>query len=232
MQENAQFRYEDKYVISLAQHCSMQERLGVLMRPDPHAERGGYRVRSLYLDDAELSCLRDNENGTEPREKCRIRIYNGSDERILLEWKRREHGMIAKQSCPIRREQVERLLAGQRLLWDSTLHPLLRKLYLQQEMRLLRPRVIVEYDRTPLLYPDGRVRVTFDCGVRTDARVAHFFDPYLAARPILPQDTRLLEVKYNGFLPDFLQRTPEDGHLRRSTFSKYYYCMKLGGFHP
>ena len=69
------------------------------MQIDPHTNKERkYNIRSLYFDDYYNSCFYENENGTDPREKLRIRIYNCSSERITLECKRKEHGKTLKSS--------------------------------------------------------------------------------------------------------------------------------------
>ena len=82
------FRHEFKYECSYAQLKNLQCRLSGLIPLDPHAgEDGIYNIRSLYFDDYYDRCLMENEAGTDPREKFRIRIYNHSAERISLELK-------------------------------------------------------------------------------------------------------------------------------------------------
>ena len=106
------FRHELKYLISSAEVTMLRTRLSGLISLDAHAKNGRYTIRSLYFDDYDDRCLLENENGTDPREKFRIRIYNGSAERISLECKRKERGMTHKTSCPLTREQTELLMAG------------------------------------------------------------------------------------------------------------------------
>ena len=105
------FRHELKYLISSAEVTMLRTRLSGLISLDAHAKDGHYTIRSLYFDDYDDRCLLENENGTDPREKFRIRIYNGSAERISLECKRKERGMTHKTSCPLTREQTELLRA-------------------------------------------------------------------------------------------------------------------------
>ena len=53
-----------------------------------------------------------------------------------------------------------------------------------------------------------------------------FFSPELPVRPILPLGCHLMEVKYDGFLPDFIYHSLNLGQLRQTSFSKYYLCRK------
>ena len=90
-EKEQKYRHELKYVISSAHIPLLKSRISGLMQLDPHAcEDGIYNIRSLYFDDYSNRCFYENENGTDPREKFRIRIYNHSDQRITLECKRKE----------------------------------------------------------------------------------------------------------------------------------------------
>lgn len=224
------FRHELKYLMNSQQLYTIKHQLPDLLCPDPHAGPGGcYRIRSLYFDDYYNTFYYENENGTEPREKFRIRLYNGSTTRIRLEMKRKERGMIHKRSCPISEEQVRSILQGHVIPWDDSLDPLLKKFHILQETQLLQPKVIVEYDRFPYIYPDGNVRITLDLNICASTCVDEFLNKEICVRPIMPVGMHLLEAKYDEFLPDFIYRSIQKHNLQRVTFSKYYLCRKFEG---
>ena len=221
------YRNELKYVCSEGELQIIYARIRHLCRPDPHAGPAGiYNIRSIYFDDLDDRCFFENENGTDPREKFRIRIYNASDRRITLECKRKERTMTNKTSCPLTREQFDLILDG-RLPASGTDSELLRKFCAQQAQTGLEPKVIVAYERTPFVYPAGNVRITFDRNIGSTTDIAGFFDPYLPQRPVMPTGKHVLEVKYDEFLPDFLYEVMNLGSLRQTTFSKYYLCRKF-----
>ena len=225
------FRHELKYQIDTKQLYTLKAQLPDVMMPDPHVgQQGFYRIRSLYFDDFENAFYYENENGTEPREKFRIRLYNGSTDRIRLELKRKQGGMIHKRSCRLTKELAETMVRGETIPWDDAMDPLLKKFYILQETRLLRPKMIVEYDRFPYVYPDGNVRVTLDLNICASARVEEFLEPEICGRPIMPKGSHLLEAKYDEFMPDFVFRSFQNKQLKRVTFSKYYLCRKYGDF--
>ena len=100
--DTRKFRHEFKYEIDEYQVAVLQNRLADIMQFDKHArDTGIYEVRSLYFDDFFNSCYYENENGTDPREKFRIRIYNGSAQIIRLELKRKECGKTLKRYCKL-----------------------------------------------------------------------------------------------------------------------------------
>ena len=221
------FRHELKYQITDAQVAMLQNRIRHLIPMDSHVGQAGtYRIRSLYFDDYEDRCLRENEDGTDPREKFRIRIYNASSQRITLECKRKERGKTHKSACPLTVEQTKLLMAGKILPDIGSQPPVLRKLTLQMMTRRMRPVVIVEYDRIPYVYKNGNVRITLDTNITSSSAVERFLEPDILPRPVLPAGQQLLEVKYDEYLPDFIYRSLQLHSLRQTAFSKYYICRK------
>ena len=228
--DNLKYRHEFKYEIDVQQVIILRERLSQIMEKDKHVgEKDRYRIRSLYFDDYEDSCYYDNENGTDPREKFRLRIYNGSSDVIRLELKRKEAGKTLKTSCEIRKDQVERLIRGEHIQWEEEMPTLLKKLYIYQETKNMIPKVIVEYDRIPFVHKDGNVRVTLDLDICSSNKVEQFLDKEIMRRPIMPTGKHLLEVKYDEFLPSFIGNTAKLKNLGQTTYSKYYLCRKFGG---
>nr|MCR5073343.1 VTC domain-containing protein [Clostridiales bacterium] len=129
--EERKLRHEFKYPISLSELEHLKIRMGSLLRRDPHAGNGGfYHISSLYFDDLDDTCYFENESGTDPREKFRIRIYNGADSAIRLECKRKERGKVLKTSCSLTRAQADLLVNGTAVPDISGQDPVLRKLTL------------------------------------------------------------------------------------------------------
>lgn len=230
----AAYRTELKYLCTEADLALVENRIQELCEPDPYVgEDGIYRIRSVYFDDYEDTCFYENENGTDPREKFRIRIYNENLSRITLELKKKRNGKNHKDNCPLSKEQLEAILQGdfsksdivQENLSEAQL-TLLNKFYLQYQMRLLRPKVIVAYERTPFIYRLGNVRITFDRNISASCDVRNFADSDLQLKPIMPTGKHILEVKYDEMLPNYIHNALQIGSLQRTTFSKYYLCRK------
>ena len=222
-----EYRHELKYVVTAAQLALLENRIRGLIKPDRHVGPDGmYHIRSLYFDDYYNSYYNENEIGSDPREKFRIRIYNASPERIRLELKRKEHGMTQKLSCRLSEEQCRELMAGRPLPPDPAYPPVLQKLNLQMRTRLLRPRIIVEYDRVPYVEPLGNTRITLDLNIRSSSYVSLFLEEQVPMRPIMPKGKNILEVKYDEFLPDSIYRNLQLNSLQQTTFSKYYLCRR------
>lgn len=224
----AKYRHELKYVCTESQLALLKGKIRYLMPLDPHVgEDGMYHIRSLYFDDMDNRCYYENENGTDPREKFRIRIYNGSPEKISLELKKKERGKTLKRSCSLTEEQCRMLMRGQTLPDSSSYDPVLQKLLLQMKTRYMRPKIIVEYDRIPYIYKDGNVRVTLDLNISSSYQIESFLEPQIYKRPIMLRGQHILEVKFDEFLPDFIYKTIHPENLKQTAFSKFYLCRKF-----
>ena len=99
------FRNEWKYLISTSEKEVLNLRMKPLMKLDPHAENGGYLIRSLYFDDYWNSAYEEKESGVLMRKKYRIRIYNYSAESIKLERKKKFGSYIYKEEKKIREKR-------------------------------------------------------------------------------------------------------------------------------
>ena len=221
------FRHEYKYPVTDAEIAVLKVRLNTILSRDPHAYNGMYNIRSLYFDDYDDNCFLENADGTDPREKFRIRIYNHSDERITLECKRKERGKTLKTACPLTRSDTERLIAGEYLRNINEQPPLLKRLTARMMTRRMMPVVIVEYDRIPYVYKNGNVRITFDTNVSSSSDISDFFEEKIAKRPIMSPGRQLMEVKFDEFLPDHIYRTLALDDLRQTAYSKYYLCRRF-----
>ena len=222
------YRHEQKYCCTKGQFEVIRNTIKGIMRTDPHANADGmYHIRSLYFDDMWDNCWRENEDGNNPREKFRIRIYNGSAERINLELKRKENGKTQKLSCLLNRENCMEILRTGKIPFDAQAPPLYQKFYVAGQTKALGPKVIVAYDRTVYTYHSGNVRVTYDENISSCTEIQSFLSPRLICRPVMKCGQGILEVKYDEFLPDHVYSALQFGELREETFSKYYYCRKF-----
>ena len=222
-----EYRYELKYVCSETQLAILQARMKGILAVDPHARDGSYCIRSLYFDDYNNSCFFENRDGTDAREKYRIRVYVHDFGGIRLERKRSLRGKTQKTACPITREQCFALMNGEPADAYGETPPLMKTLVSKFQTRLMRPKVIVEYDRTPYIYESGNVRITLDKNIRSSNMLDGFFDQQLCARPVMPRGQHVLEVKYDGFLPSFLRQLLQLDSMHRTAYSKYYFSRNF-----
>ena len=220
------YRVEDKYNCSETELYMLQKRMEAVLRPDSN-EGGpeGYRIVSLYFDDLTDSCLRDTADGVNRRNKYRIRIYNDSLDIIKLEVKTKQDNRIRKQSKTISRAEMESLMRGECIAEDGSLEDPATLFNLAIKTGGLRPKVIVAYERKAYVYEPGNVRITFDRNVRASSRVEDFGQKNISY-DFLREYDKVLEVKYDEFIPDFLLQLLETGNLQQSAYSKYQLCRE------
>ena len=91
--------------------------------------------------------------------------------------------------------------------------------------KLLRPKVIVDYEREPYVMKAGTVRVTFDKAVRAVFPGEDLFDPGAPSYLAVPPDRLILELKYTGHLPEQVRRLFRVRDLPQVSASKYCLCV-------
>lgn len=228
--EEKHYRHEMKFAIGYGDYLAMRTRLQAVMEKDPHAGADGlYRIRSIYFDNADDKALREKADGVPKREKFRIRYYNDDFSFITLEKKMKINNLCLKYDARITEEECRKLLKGDR--WWMKSHPedLVRELSAKMNYQRLRPRVLVSYTREPYIYRAGNVRVTFDSEVRTSLFRQEFLTEQTSdiSATDTPQD-RILEVKYDAFLPSIIQDIIQVPGIRQQAFSKYGACRRFG----
>ncbi len=221
-------RHELKYFIHPAEVEALRARLRPVMKMDSHC-RGGkpYVIRSLYFDDIDDSAYFDKQSGVMNRDKYRIRIYRYSDQEIFLERKRKLGDLIQKSSVQITRRLCEQIISGDpRGLYRAN-NPLLKDVYAQMRTRLLRPSVIVDYEREAYLHPAQNVRITFDLKLRSGLSSVDLFNPKLATVCPHDENTEILEIKFDNYLPDYISGLMAGTRAERSAISKYILCRRF-----
>ena len=220
-------RHELKYFINPAEVEALRARLRPVLDMDSHCVDGKpYFIRSLYFDDIGDSAWYDKQAGVMHRDKYRIRIYRYSDKEIFLERKRKLGDLIQKSSVQITRRLCDQLIDGNPAGLHKAQNPLLQDMYVQMRTMVLRPRVIVDYAREAYLHPAEDVRVTFDLGLRSGLYSSDLFNPKLPT--VCPHDrgVEILEVKFNNYLPSYINALLSGVEAERSAVSKYILCRR------
>lgn len=217
------YRNEKKFVVDENFFTIMSSKLDPLMNRDRHGDHGTYRIRSMYFDTYERRSYRENDAGIEERKKYRIRVYDDPKASIRLEIKHKLKNRNYKRNCIITEEQFNDILSNN-LVFNPTSPQALQMLYLDTNLNLLRPSIIVEYSRTAYVYDAGNVRITFDRNISYSYAFDRFLEKDIPLIPLLGKNKHVFEVKYNGVLPGFIAQTIETGELSRRTFSKFYFC--------
>lgn len=220
------YRVEDKFCCSSSEMMMLQHRLETVLQPDANESNPeGYSIISLYFDDLEDSCLRDTVNGVNLRDKYRIRIYNNSLDTIKLEVKTKKDNRILKKSRTITRQQADALIHGECIEDSASMEDSATLFNLAIKTRCLRPKVIVAYERKAYLFEPGNTRITLDRNVRASNRIEDFGKENVSY-DFLKEYDKVLEVKYDEFIPDFLLQLLELGNMQQTSYSKYQLCRE------
>lgn len=226
MKNNLKFRHELKYLIGEDERVVLEERFSRLMQKDAHAKGGQYFIRSLYFDDEWETSYEEKLAGTHDRKKYRIRIYNLEDTLIRLECKRKEGQYINKISAKLSREEADMLIRGEYAFLLGRKEQVCHEFYLERVANRMKPRVIVDYERIPYVYPHGDVRITFDCHVRGGVFENNIYDRALPVMEVLEPGQLIMEVKYTEFLPELIRDMLRVDNSIYTAASKYVMCLE------
>lgn len=218
-------RHEVKYMINKVDYEQLKSKLTHIMGMDGHTkDLGFYHIRSLYFDDHYGRAYYEKEDGVFQRKKYRIRIYNHSDHLIRLELKEKFDKYISKESTVISKATYEKIIANQLTHEDVKENSLLLKFYVEVRTNRLKPRIIVDYIREPFVNKQGNVRITFDRHLQTVLWGKDLFSDELGLYSVIGPEQMILEVKYNDYIPRFIDQTLSMYHQQIMSASKYVMC--------
>lgn len=227
--QGKQLRNELKYYINYEEYFYLKNRLATMLKIDENSIKDyGYHIRSLYFDDMYGTALKEKEAGVMYRKKYRVRIYDKEDKNIKLERKDKYGEYITKLSERITRDQFYELINGGNInfLLDSG-SQLKKDMYVNIRTRLLRPAVIVDYERETYVLNEGNVRITFDKKIQAGINTPDIFSRDIINVDVLPPNTLVLEVKFDDFLPDYVRKLLRIPSYERCAISKYVLCRLI-----
>jgi len=220
------FRHELKYFINYFEYQILKSKLVHFMDRDSHSDNSGhYHIRSLYFDDYQNSCLFEKQSGIHSRKKYRIRIYNKKNNLIKLECKSRVGDFIRKQSKKIDEDLYFKIIKNNfdDLILDK--NELLNHFYVSLNSNLFRPKVIVDYFREAFIWQPNNVRITFDKNLKTGLNAINILED-LTTISIHENPIMIMEIKYDHFLPKFINQIISFNAHQRDAISKYVLCRK------
>jgi hypothetical protein len=167
------------------------------------------------------------------RFKLRVRSYTDRpDDPVFFEIKRRHNAVITKSRTMLSRGQMVKFFAG--TLNIERLNERDRSCIGEFSGRMLElaaePKVVVRYRRQAYVGAlDPGVRVTFDrnicCAPTTQSIVRHGGDGWLSV-----ENRRVvLELKFRGVMPGWMQDMVHRFELRRISYSKYCNSVLTAG---
>ena len=215
------YRKEIKYTLSSNDFNFLRINLEPLLKKDEHILKDHYTISSIYFDDYNKTSYNQVLNGISERWKYRIRFYNYDNSFITLEKKQKINSLTDKKSIRINTKMLESIL-NRKVKVSPNNDPLLNEFIIKINTTFLRPIIIIEYDRIPYISKLGNVRITLDYNIRYTNRFDSLFD---CDKRVYYLNEKILEVKYDEFIPDYIRYKLQLNHLEISSFSKFNRCL-------
>ena len=218
---NQVLRQEKKFLINIEDFLRLSHKLEQVLIQDEHNGTHGYVIRSLYYDTIYDRDYFEKAAGTELRRKMRLRIYDPAADFAMLEMKQKQGEQQFKRSLRVSREDGEILSRGDLSPLLRYKEPFAAECYAMMTQHCYRPVTIVEYHRKAFIAKENKIRVTFDNQIVATESSFDLFSPVLNMNPVLDKFDVVLEVKYNGFLLDYIRRLLNDVDRTELSVSKY-----------
>jgi len=229
-------RYEFKYLISPAKATAIDNYVAEYLPVDRFSKMyrdGYYDICSLYLDSPDMRLCRESMTGVLNRYKLRIRCYSDDPSTPrFFEIKRRANTVIIKSRAKVNIMDVPKILAGRFIQPASKLPQEVEKLkqfMLYMQSINARPVILIRYKRKAYEgVAENRVRVTFDKQLHFKVETAP--SVYLNGNGWQMNNIGLkwiiLEIKYTGRFPAWLNRMIEYFNIQQHSVSKYATSIK------
>jgi len=221
-------RYECKYLLAEVTALEIQRALAGYLAPDEHAALRpdhSYSIASLYLDAPHLRLHRETRSGQRSRFKLRVRTYgDAAGDPVFFEIKRRHDAIVTKSRVMLPRRALADFFGGR--LDAAELTPRDRACIAEFAGRVVelqaQPVVIVRYQRQAYVGTlEPGVRVTFDRQI-CSAPARSFEVRHGGTDWRTVEDQRVvLELKFRGAMPGWIQDAVRRFELRRTSYSKY-----------
>lgn len=225
---NKVFREEKKFLISVAEFIEKSHMLSQLMSEDAHNGTHGYIIRSLYFDTVYDGDYFEKLAGVETRRKIRLRIYDPNADFAMLEMKQKQGANQLKRSLRLSREDAITLTKGDYTPLLCYKEPFAAECYAMMQCRGYRPKTIVQYHRKAFIAKENKIRITFDNNITATESSFDLFSPHLNMNPVLDKYDVVLEVKFNGFLLEYIRRMINSINRSELSVSKYVLARQNG----
>ena len=218
---NRVLREEKKFLINAADFLRLSHKLDQVLMGDPHNGTHGYVIRSLYYDTVYDGDYFEKTAGTELRRKVRLRIYDPAADFAMLEMKQKEGNAQLKRSLRVSRRDGEVLAKGDFTPLLSYADPFAAEYYGLLRTRCYRPVTIVECRRKAYIAKENKIRVTFDSRIAATESCFDLFSPKLNMNPVMDRFNVVLEVKFNGFMLEYIKGLINEVDKSELSVSKY-----------
>lgn len=215
-------RKELKFYISYKEYVVLSNLLKKVLIPDKHNKNdNGYFIRSLYFDTLDNKEFEDKMAGIEHRSKYRIRIYDLKSHTAKFEAKRKFNEIAFKETVAISREDAIEIQKRNYEVMLKYNNKFLNKAYKEFKKSQYYPVVVIDYLREAYTYDLNNIRIVFDRFLKSSTLQLDLFSKDVFTTQRLNKNLVLMEIKYNGFIPDWLKKIIQIPSAERSAISKY-----------
>lgn len=218
---NTVMREEKKFLISIEEFRDKSHYLNELMLQDSHNGTHGYMIRSLYFDTVYDEDFFEKLDGVELRRKIRLRCYEPGSDFAMLEVKQKQGAAQMKRSLRLTREDAESLIKGRYDVLLKYKEDFAKECYGLMQYKCYRPKTIVEYNRMAYIAKENKIRVTFDNNITATESCFDLFSDKLLLNPVMDKFNVVLEVKFNGFMLDYIRSFINSINKSELSVSKY-----------
>ncbi len=211
-------RYELKYIITPEQRTFLEKMLEGHMKLDKY---GITSIASLYYDTIDYRLIRESIEKPPFKEKIRLRSYGlASDSSpVFLELKRKYDGIVYKRRVQTVIPAVDRFFAREGdIVADGQIAREIT--YFRDFYGTLVPACLIIYDRAAYFEPGGDLRLTIDGNPRYRIKNANL-TTNMEGISLLPEGYSILEIKVQEAMPLWLTHILDEGHIYKTSFSKY-----------
>lgn len=219
------YRNELKFLVDQAQYRQLRAVLRGLLPYDAHAGgNGGYHIRSLYFDDLYQTDYRQKMAGVEVRKKYRVRIYNCAPGPIALECKHKNGAYIYKESVPLTAAEYTALCRGTAAFCWARPSPWPPAFLWKAGPRCCGPGLLwlMTVRRSSTMWVPCASPLTRTSRPWTRARTS--LTHGRRATMCCPPGQMILEVKFTGILPEYIQTIFHAYSFVRTSASKFCLC--------
>lgn len=210
-------RYEMKYVLTAAQTAYIKQQLQGHMLADRY---GLTSIASLYYDTPDRRLIRASIEKPLFKEKIRLRSYGiaKADSTVYLELKRKSDKVVYKRRIATSIADAEAIFAGEKAGNEGQVEREIS--YFCNFYGNLQPSCLILYDRIAYYEPFGDLRLTIDHNPRY--RTDHLdLTTSMEGVPLLGAGETIMEIKVQSAMPMWLCHILSQGHIYKSSFSKY-----------
>ena len=226
-------RHEIKYLVSESKAHAVMRFVELYLPLDRYCKSqpsGAYPIVSLYLDSHNLQLCQESLQGHKNRFKLRIRSYtDDTNYPCFFEIKRRMNSIIIKDRARVKHHNIAGLISGLSLPPQdySTDQQTLKQFRLYMSSINARAVIGIRYMRRAYEgNSQTRVRVTFDRQLAFKAD--NTADVLLSGQGWQQHPTKgvILEVKFTGYYPAWLNQMVKSFDLHQRSLSKYASSVK------